>query len=189
MAGGFRSYIAPFRFGMSLGGGTIIPVQVGAATPVTGRDLVSGLNIRKEAQQLREGISYDDLPDKPGGIHKATSGFGRNLFQALNAIQAHVDTIDKRIRNISQSLNSTGLTRDPAGNIDFAGATFAVRAGNQNFLLANGVMLYGLSDAIPNDGDIPNGHIVGYLDPIGNQLVFRVRYPDGTLKVGLVALI
>jgi len=54
------------------------------------------------------------------------------------------------------------------------------------------VISSGLGIAVPNaaptDGDIPNGYVVPYLDESGNLLKFRVRYSDGTLKTGSIAL-
>ncbi len=170
---------------MGLGGGTIVPVQAGAATPVVGRDLVSLLNIRREIQKLREGPDAIDNPAQP----KRHSDFGRNLAQALNALQENSNTTDRRLRQIALQQNNIGLTRDPGGNLYFSCATFAIRAGNQNFLLANGRMLYGVSNIAPIDGDIPNSHVTAYLDEVGNTLTFRVRYSDGTLKTGTVALV
>ncbi len=180
--GGFKSAL-PLPF--AVGGGTIVPVSAGASTPVIGRDLVSLLNIRKEIQKLREGPDAIDFPTKP----KRASDFGRNLAQALNALQEYSNTTDRRLRQLALQQNNVGVSRDPGGNLAFSCATFAVRAGNQNFLLANGRMLYGVANTPPIDNDIPNGHVTAYLDELGNSLIFRVKYSDGTVKSGTVALV
>lgn len=46
----------------------------------------------------------------------------------------------------------------------------------------------GCPDLAPTDSFIENGQWTGYLDVAGNKLKFRVRYPDGTLKTGEIAL-
>ncbi len=182
--GGFRS---PLPLPFALGGGTIVPVQTGAATPVTGRDLVSLLNISKEMQQLREGVKQSDI--RGSSQFTGTSEFGRNVFQALNAVQVASHTTDRRLRNLATSLNSTGLIKDPAGNIVFSGSSFVVRAGNATFAITNGYMLFPVNNTPPEDSLIPNGHAVGYLDETADELLFRVRYSDGTLKTGIVTLV
>lgn len=187
LAGGFR---APLPLPWAAGGGTIIPVQVGAATPVQGRDLVSLLDIQKEAQILRQGMTYADLPSKPGKeINKSTSDFGRNLFQALNAIQHHSNTTDQRLRNLSVNVNSLGLKRDPGGNIFFSGATFFVRTGTYQFSVVNGFMTFPTIPFVPNTDNIPNSHAVFYVDESGNFLTVYVRYSDGTLKIAQIPLV
>jgi hypothetical protein len=46
----------------------------------------------------------------------------------------------------------------------------------------------GVLNAAPTDTDIGNGQCVIWVDQTGNTLTFRVRYSDGTLKTGTVAL-
>lgn len=187
LTGGFR---APLPLPWATGGGTIIPVTTGAATPVQGRDLVSLLNINKEAQVLRQGLTYDDLPSKPGKtINKSTSDFGRNLSQALIAIQHHSNTTDQRLRNLAGNVNSLGLTRDPGGNIAFSGSTFVVRAGTYQFSVVNGFMMFPVIPFVPNTDDIPPSHAVAYVDQSGNFLTIYVRYSDGTLKLAQIPLV
>tara|TARA_R110000824_G_scaffold102100_7_gene242291 strand:+ start:3173 stop:3382 length:210 start_codon:yes stop_codon:yes gene_type:complete len=42
--------------------------------------------------------------------------------------------------------------------------------------------------AAPTDADIDNNEVVLHIDEVGNTLSVRLRYSDGTLKTGTVAL-
>jgi len=183
--GGFRT---PIPLPFSLGGGVITPFGARGNTPAPKSIIPSPLNIRKEMAQLRNGVQWSDLPSKTDPPGKQ-SQFGQNLMQAFSAIQDHIDGIDQRLRTASDVLNAFGLRKDPGGNVSISAATFGVRAGNQNFLLANGRMTFGAANTAPNDSDIPNSHVTIWLDEIGNNLNIRVRYSDGTLKTGVVALV
>ncbi len=175
--GGLRSPL--FLFGV--GGATITPIVVTSTTPLPARDTGSPLNIRKEMAQLRRGIQQEDLPRK-GQPPGAQTQFGQNLMQAFSQIQDAYNSLNLKIQQASNFLNTFGFEKDPGNNIRLSCATFGVRAGNQNFLLANGRMLYGVANSAPNDGDIPNGHMTAYLDELGNNLIWRIRFSDGTLK-------
>jgi len=135
--------------------------------------------IRGEIQRLRvESPSADDPKDTK-----------IILAKALDSVQTHADDTDQRLRKLSVSLNSLGLTRDPAGNIVLAGATFTLRAGTEVFSLTYGGMQFGVPNVAPDDTTIPNGHCRAWVDEIGNTLNFRVRYSTGVLKTGAVNLI
>lgn len=51
-----------------------------------------------------------------------------------------------------------------------------------------GRVFAGTPNSAPTDGDIDNGMITAYLDQSANKLKWRVKYSDGTLKTGEVAL-
>lgn len=53
---------------------------------------------------------------------------------------------------------------------------------------ADSRMFFGTPNSAPTDGDIGNGFVTAYLDQTLNILNFRVRYSDGTLKTGSIAL-
>ncbi len=182
--GGFRSPL--FLFGV--GGGTITPVVVTSTTPLPARNTGSPLNIRKEMAQLRRGIQLDDLPKK-GTTPGAQTQFGQNLMQAFSQIQDSYNALNLQVQNASTFLNTFGLTRDPGGNIALSCATFAIRAGNQNFLLANGRLQWGISIVPPIPDDLPLNHITAHLDVGGSAIVFTVKFPDGTVKTGTVLLV
>ncbi len=153
-----------------------VPATISSSTGGT-RDLVSQLNIRMYAQQLRQGA---------GITLQSTGDF---TAKAFDRIQDHANSQDDRLRRLSSNVNSLGLTRDPVGNIVFEGATFTVRAGNQVFKLYNGRMTFGVANTPPNDSDIPNQQVSIWLDEGAPQLVFRVRMSDGSLKTGTLALL
>lgn len=175
--GGFRS---PYPFYFSGGGGSIIPVNPVPVVPIGPNSLVSQLNIRGETNRIRN-------PNLDS--YNFVQTLKENVPKVFEALQNNSDITDQRLRNLSEAFSFVGLVKDPAGNTTIVGATFTVRAGNQTFSLANGRMSYGVADTPPNDQDIPNGHMTAYLDEVGNSLIFRVRYSDGTLKTGTVALV
>lgn len=53
----------------------------------------------------------------------------------------------------------------------------------------NARMYQNVPNSAPADADLSNGHVSPYLNEAGNTLLFRVRYSDGTLKTGSVALV
>lgn len=176
-AGGFRS---PYPFYFSGGGGTVTPVNPVPTIPITANSLVSQLNIRGENNRIRD----PNLNERD--FVKVLKLNAPRMFEAL---QNNSDITDQRLRNLSEAFSFVGLVKDPAGNTTIVGATFTVRAGNQTFQLANGRMSYGVANTPPNDDDIQDSHITAYLDEVGDQLIFRVRYSDGTLKTGTIALV
>ncbi len=176
-AGGFRS---PYPFYFSAGGGTLVPVNPIPTIPITANSLVAQLNIRGENNRVRD----PNLNDRD--FIKVLKLNAPRMFEAL---QNNADITDQRLRNLSEAFSFVGLVKDPAGNTTIVGATFTVRAGNQTFQLANGRMSYGVANTPPNDDDIQDSHVTAYLDELGNNLVFRVRYSDGTLKTGTVPLV
>lgn len=170
----------PFPWPFGAGGGTIVPVNPVPVVPIGPNSLVSQLNIRGENNRVRD----PNLTERD--FVKVLKLNAPRMFEAL---QNNADITDQRLRNLSEAFSFVGLVKDPAGNTTIVGATFTVRAGNQTFSLANGRMSYGVADTPPNDQDIPNGHMTAYLDETGDQIIFRVRYSDGTLKTGTIALV
>lgn len=63
---------------------------------------------------------------------------------------------------------------------------FSAGAGSKNKL--EGRVMQGTPNSAPTDADLGNGQISAYLDQAGNALKYRVKYSDGTLKTGQVAL-
>ena len=179
MAGGFRT-ILPFGVrGLILSGGVITPVNPLTAISTRPRTVISGLDIRGEIQRVRVA--------SPGSF--TLQEVRLILTKALDALQANADIQDERFRQLSGTLNTVGLVRDPSGNIVFSGNTFTVRAGSQQFSLALGGMLFGIPNNPPNDGLIPQNHGTWYIDELTNELKMRVRYSDGTLKTATIPLV
>lgn len=176
--GGFKTLPLSIR-GLIMGGGVIAPISPFGGSPVRTRTVISGLDIRNPSQRLRVDSPNNETLKDVRGI----------LSQALDAIQANADVQDDRFRQLSTSVNSVGITKDPAGNIVLSGATFTVRIGLTIFQLALGGMIFPLPAAAPEDDRIPNGGGQMWLDEVGDLLMFRVRYSDGTLKSGSIALV
>jgi hypothetical protein len=177
-SGGFKTPLPFLPF--SFGGGSIVPVNPVPTIPITANTLVSQLNIRGENNRVRDpGLTDRDFV-------KVLKLNAPRMFEAL---QNNADITDQRLRNLSEAFSFVGLVKDPAGNTTIVGATFTVRAGNQTFQLANGRLSYGVANTPPNDDDIQDNHVTAYIDEVANQLIFRFRYSDGTLKTGTVALV
>ncbi len=174
---GFRTLL-PRIPAFMLGSGTVVPTPAFASQAATNRTLVSGMMIRGEIQRLRVENAASDAKETK-----------LVLAKALDSVQTHADDTDQRLRKLSTNLNSLGLTRDPGGNIVMSCATFTVRAGQEVFSLLNGGMQFGVPNVAPNDALIPNGHCQAWVDQPGNALKFRVRYSDGTIKTGTIALV
>lgn len=54
--------------------------------------------------------------------------------------------------------------------------------------LQNSGLIISTQDGAIPDGALANGQMVSYLDEAGNTLTFKVKYSDGTVKTGTVAL-
>jgi hypothetical protein len=52
----------------------------------------------------------------------------------------------------------------------------------------NGIGVYGEATSAPRDATLSKGGISFYRKPAANWLKIRVKYPDGTLKTGSIAL-
>ncbi len=166
MAGSFSTPLPFIPF--SFGGGTTPPV-IPVPRPVVGnRNLVSQLNIRREIGVIRL-------------MSPATA-------VALAAIQDNANSVDDRLRRLSSSLNSVGLSRDPAGNVVVQGATFSVHLPLQTFAMAGRGSIIGLSPTAPTDDSLPNSSIGLWVGELSDTLTFRVRYSDGTLKTATLPL-
>lgn len=78
------------------------------------------------------------------------------------------------------------------GDIVLRADTGAIRLANGNTVtglkLKSSYVHLKVQNAAPTDADIENGNAVAYLDQTNNQLLVRVRYSDGTLKTGTIAL-
>jgi hypothetical protein len=80
-----------------------------------------------------------------------------------------------------------------------SGTTYGVRGSasspdgygvfSQGRFKSTGRSFIGAPPDAPEDGDINNAQISFFLDQPGNELKVRVRYSDGTLKSGAIALI
>lgn len=172
---------------MALAAGSISPVRLVPPTPVTNRDLASLLNIRAEIQRVKE-ARYEDLPKR--GVASGTSdNLFRNIGQALSALQDYSNVTDDRLRRLAVNVNSLGTTRDPAGNITWQAATFTFIAGTQVFSLSNGYAFFTVPNTAPDDGAVNSSSVTMWVDEVANELKFRIRYSDGTLKTGTVALV
>lgn len=160
MSAGFRT-ILPFRFGMTLGAGTIVPIAPLSTTAVKARGLVSQLDIRRQITQIR------------------TAG-DQNLALALTNLQDWANTNDQRLRDVSASLNSVGLTKDPGGNILIKSSTFTVSLPLQSFALIGQSMIQSAPPAAPPDSALPVSSMTVWLSEGTNTLTIRIRKSDGT---------
>ncbi len=162
-----------------MGGGTIVPVRPYGGGINTNRTVISGLDIRGEAQRLRM--------DSPN--NKTVKDIRFILAKIADAVQANADVQDDRFRQLSTSFNSVGLTRDAGGNTVITGATFTVRIGLSQFTLALGGMLFPVAPTAPEDDSIPRSHAQMWLNEGSDELKIRVRKSDGTLKTATIALL
>lgn len=76
-----------------------------------------------------------------------------------------------------------------SGRIDFYTVNAAAALARIASFLPDGRLLQTTPNSAPTDGDLANGQVTAYLDEAGNNLKFRVKYSDGTLKTGTVALV
>lgn len=71
-----------------------------------------------------------------------------------------------------------------------AGGNVGIGTNNPLFgLHLTSRLAYGVPNSAPTDGDLSNGQITAYLDEASAKLKFRIKYSDGTLKTGEVALV
>ncbi len=160
MAAGFRS-ILPFRLAMTLGGGTIIPVAPVSTTAVKSRGIVSQLDIRRQITQIR-------------------NAGNQNLALALTGVQDYANTTDQRLREVSGSLNSIGLTRDPGGNVVIKSSTFTVSLPLQSFALSNQSVVQSAPPVAPPDSILGTSSLTIWLDENTDTLTIRIRKSDGS---------
>lgn len=81
------------------------------------------------------------------------------------------------------------LIRTEDGTTHVLGDFTGIATTTPRFALhVNGRLAYGVPNSAPTDGDLSNGQLSAYVDESGNNLIFRVKYSDGTLKTGTVAL-
>lgn len=146
---------------MTLGAGTITPVAPLSTTTGGPKSIISGVDIRRQITEIRNKKD-------------------QNLALALTVLQDYTNTNDQRIRDVSGSLNSVGLTRDPAGNIAIQGATFTVSLALQTFQMFNGSVIQATPTAPPSDTQIPTSAMTIWLNEGTNTLTIRIRRSDGT---------
>lgn len=85
----------------------------------------------------------------------------------------------------SLSINGSGSSVDInnlASNIRF------YANGASGYIIFRSPLLMSVLNTVPVDGDIANSQAQAYLDETTNDLLFRVRYSDGTYKTATVAL-
>lgn len=97
---------------------------------------------------------------------------GYHAGQGLGNVSQHfvVGSDDAKIDNFI-------ITAANAHGVDF-GFRMRVRGG----------FIFVALDAAPTDGDLFNSSVQAYLDEASDKLKFRVKYSDGTLKTGEIAL-
>ncbi len=166
MSAGYRTALPFIAF--SFGGGAIAPIRPLPTTAVAKRDLVSQLNIRSQISRIQ--------------------GFNTDISQSLSAIQDNSNSIDERLRRLSGSLNSLGLTKDAAGNVAIQGATFTISLPLQNFAMVNQSVIQSAPPA-PLAQPLPVSSMTFWVDESGNNLIAQVTYSDGTTKTATIALV
>lgn len=162
--GGFRSPLLPFGFS----GGVVVPIRPLPTTAVAKRELVSQLNIRSQISRIQ--------------------GFNTDISQSLSAVQDNSNSIDERLRRLTGSLNSLGLTKDAAGNVAIQGSTFTISLPLQNFAMVNQSVIQSLPPA-PLAQPLPVSSMSFYVDEVGNNLIVQVTYSDGTTKTATLPLV
>jgi hypothetical protein len=173
MAAGFRS-ILPYRGLLSLSGGTIVPVAPLPSSPVSQRDLVSLLDIRSHAQRI-EG-------DKKLGPTAAV------IAKALRLVQDDAFSTNERLRRLSGSLNSVGLTRDASGNVVIQASTLTVKLPLQTLSLSNQNAILAAPPAAPSSAP-PTSSLTWWVNEGTDELVFQVTYSTGVVKTGTINLV
>ncbi len=157
---GWRTLL-PFRWPGTLGAGTVQPVSPLSTTTGGPKSVVSGVDIRRQITQIR-------------------NNGDQNLALALTVLQDYTNTNDQRVRDVSGSLNSVGLTKDPAGNVIIQGATFSVSLPLQKLQMFNGSVIQGAPPAAPSDTQIPTSALTMWINEGSNTLTIRIRKSDGT---------
>ena len=124
---GWRTLL-PYRWPGGLGAGTVQPIAPLSTTTGGPRSVVSGVDIRRQITEIR-------------------NKGDQNLALALTVIQDYANTNDQRVRDVSGSLNSVGLTKDPAGNVVIQGATVTISLPLQKLSMFNGSVIQGAPPA------------------------------------------
>lgn len=150
-------HIPSFMFG----GGTIVPVAPLSTTAVRAKGITSQLDIHRQISQIR-------------------NKGDQNLASALTNLQDHANTSDQRLRDVSGSLNSLGLAKDPGGNILIKSTTFTVALPLQTFAITNRSVVQSAPPAAPPDSILSPSSLTMWFDELTNTLTIRIRKSDGT---------
>lgn len=86
-----------------------------------------------------------------------------------------------------QLVASHDLTMNAGNRVNLTAVTDILFAAPKTFLGTR--IIGGVPATAPSDSDLANSRISMYLDEVGNTLKFRVRYSNGTLKLGSIALV
>lgn len=111
-------------------------------------------------------------------------------------IEARYDSTHPFAINVANNLTSTveimGMYADAAGpnpRVAFPTGNIGIGTTTPRFKThVNGTLAYGVPNSWSSDSDLSNGQVSAYLDEGANQLKFRVKYSNGTLKTGTVGL-
>lgn len=128
----------------------------------------------------------------------STSGFRNIVLGGQNINITHTAS-----DNVTVNGNNTDLTGTAARNALFGrnslvsgdgNVVFCEAASQESFTQSDAFYIYGYRpfmsapNSAPTDSEIKNGVVSFWLNESSNELTFRVRYSDATLKTGTVAL-
>jgi hypothetical protein len=144
-----------------------------------------GTGIRGEAKHPSGAtIGVDGEGASPAGVAVWESN---RAAESGEAVGVQGDTVSPTGRGVyGCAMHSSGVNYGVYGETNSTSAGFALyRKGR---FTATGRCFLGAPASAPPDATLTRDGISFYLHPVTNRLKIRVKYPDGTLKTGSIAL-
>jgi hypothetical protein len=119
--------------------------------------------------------------------------FGQILAFGMNSSAANTARVlslfDQRGSGHQPTLQVFNPNEDALFGLTWDGSNATAQVMTDQNLRLTAIRIFQKAPATaPADGDIPNSYISAWLNEGANQLTFRVRYSDGTLKTATLAL-